>query len=62
MGISIRNDGSKVDVVLEQGLSASVDLGARVAKVLENIPTNEDVNRPEEIRTLKFEGLLAVQE
>jgi hypothetical protein len=34
-----------------------------VAKALENIPTDdEDVNRPEEIRTLKFEGLLTVPE
>jgi hypothetical protein len=62
IGISTQNDGSKVNVVLEWGLSASADLGARVAKALENIPTDEDVNRPEEVRTLKFEGLLSVQE
>jgi hypothetical protein len=62
MGISTRNDGSKVNVVLEWRVSASADLGARVAKALENIPTDEDVNRPEEIRTLKFEGLFTVQE
>jgi len=62
MGISIRNDGSKVNAVLEWGVSASADLGVRVAKALENIPTNEDVNRPEEIRTLKFERLFTVQE
>jgi hypothetical protein len=62
MGIAIRNDGSKVNVVLEWRVSASVDLGARVAKAIENIPTDEDVNRPEEIRTLKFEGLFIFQE
>ena len=62
MGISTRNDGSKANVILEWGLSAPADLGARVAKALENIPTDEDVNRPEEIRTLNFEGVLTVQE
>jgi hypothetical protein len=41
MGISTRNK------VNSWGLSASMDLGARVAKALENIP---------------FEGLLTVQE
>ena len=62
IGISTQNNRSKVNVVLKWGLSASADLGARVAKALENIPTDEDVNRPEEIRTLKFEGLFTVQE
>ena len=49
-------------VVLEWALSASADLGTRVAKALENIPTIKDVNRHEEIRTLRFEVLLTVQE
>ncbi len=62
IGIFTRNDGSKVNVVLEWALSASADLGTRVAKALENIPTVEDMNRREEIRTLGFEGLLTVQE
>jgi hypothetical protein len=60
MGVSTRNNGSKVNVILEWGLSADTDLGARVTKALEDIPTNEDVNRREEIRTLKFEGILSI--
>ena len=43
IGISTRNDGSKVDIVLEWGLSAYADLGARVAKTVEDIPTNEEL-------------------
>lgn len=62
MGISTRNDGSKVDVVLEWRAAASADFGARIAKAIDIIPTDEDVNRPEETRTLKFEGLLTIQE
>lgn len=49
-------------ILLEWGLLASADLEERIAKTLENIPTDEDVNRPEEIRTLKFEGLFTIQE
>jgi hypothetical protein len=62
MGISTQKDRSKVNVVLEWGLLASADLGTRVAKALENIPTNKDVNWPEEVCTLKFKGLLSIQE
>ena len=62
MGISQRSDGSKVNVLLEWKMSAPADLGLRVAKALVDIPTDEDVNRPEEIRTLKFEGLFKVDE
>jgi len=62
MGTCTRHDQSKINVVLERRVPASGDLGARVAKALENIPTDEDVNRPEEVRTLKFEGILIVQE
>jgi hypothetical protein len=60
MGVSTRNDRSKVDVILKWELSATADLGAHIAKALENILTNKDVNWPKEIRTLKFEGLLTV--
>ncbi|CZR65265.1 uncharacterized protein PAC_15165 [Phialocephala subalpina] len=62
MGISKRGDGSQVDVLLEWRASVPADLGALVAKAVENIPTDEDVNRPEEVRTLKFEGLFKAKE
>ena len=62
MGISKRSDGSQVDVLLEWRASVPADLGALVAKAVENIPTDEDVNRPEEVRTLKFEGLFKAKE
>ena len=60
MGISTRSDGSKVDVVLEWRESTCANLGVRVAKAPENISIDEDVNWPEEIRTLELEGLLAI--
>ncbi len=62
MGVSVRSDRSQVEVLLEWRVSAPTDLGGRVAKALENIPTDEDVSRPEEIRTLEFEGLFKVEE
>ncbi|KAL9026609.1 MAG: hypothetical protein Q9196_004743, partial [Gyalolechia fulgens] len=51
-----RNDGQTVSVMLEWGASAPIDIGTHIAEVVENIPTEVDVNRPEEIRTLKIQG------
>ena len=62
MSISQRSDVSKVNVLLKWKMSVPADLGLRVAKALVDIPTDEDVNRPEEIRTLKSEGRLKVDE
>lgn len=57
MGVSTRNDGQTVNVLLEWRVSAPAGLEEILKKVLENIPTDEDVNRPEEIRSLKIEGI-----
>ena len=62
MGISKRGDGSQVDVLLEWRASVPADLKALVAKAVENIPTDEDVNRLEKVRTLKFEGVFKAKE
>lgn len=56
MGMWTRND-TPVSVLLEWRSPVPADFAAYVAKIVENIPTDEDVNRPEAIRTLKFEGL-----
>ncbi|EPE26511.1 hypothetical protein GLAREA_02424 [Glarea lozoyensis ATCC 20868] len=68
-GILTHANGIKVNVILEWRATKPEDqeLGAHVAKALvaktlENIPTNEDYNRPEEVRTLKFQGLFLVKE
>jgi hypothetical protein len=52
----VRNDGWRASVLLEWRASAPAGLDAYVAEVVENILTDEDVKRPEEIRTLKIGG------
>jgi hypothetical protein len=60
MGISRRSDGSQDSVLLEWRSSVPVNFKAFILKALENIPTDDDMNRPEEVRTLKFKGIFKV--
>lgn len=58
MGVYKRKDGPTVGVLLEWRTSTPIGLDAAVIKVVEIIPTDEDVNRPEETQTLKVGGVL----
>jgi hypothetical protein len=51
------SDGSQVNVLLEWRASVPKDIIGRVAEAIENLPTHEDVNRPEEVRTFKLHGI-----
>jgi hypothetical protein len=57
MGRWMRNDGEAISVLLEWRASVPADLDTCLSTVVENIPTDEDVNRPEEIRTMKVAGI-----
>ena len=57
MGTWSRNDGRKVTGLFEWTASAPEDFNTFIVEELERIPTDDDVNRPEEVRTLKVEGL-----
>ena len=53
MGRWVRNDGEGVSVFLERRVSVPESLDTCLATLVENIPTDEDVNRSEEIRTMR---------
>ncbi|KAF2455119.1 hypothetical protein BDY21DRAFT_351261 [Lineolata rhizophorae] len=57
MGRCTQNDGETVNILLEWRASVPATLSAYLTKVADNIPTDEDVNRPEEIRTMKIAGI-----
>ncbi|KAH7176598.1 hypothetical protein EDB81DRAFT_897910 [Dactylonectria macrodidyma] len=57
VGIFTSKNGTDANAVFEWTTLVHRDFSARVSEVKQRIPTSDDVNRPEEARTLKIESI-----